>query len=98
MHLANINAIVIDITITMFVTVMAMTMTIVIVIVIVSVLLLITLKNMIRHIIQGNAILTIAINMIMVTIMCTTIAFTINDTSSSNINIIIKKQNQYDMY
>ena len=98
MHLTNINAIVIDITITMFVIVMAMTMTIVIVIVIVSVLLLITINTMISKTNQGNAIITIAINMIMVTIMYNTIALTINDTTSSNINNIIKKRNQYDRY
>ncbi len=91
MHLTNINAIVIDITIIMFVIVMAMTMTIVIVIVIVSVLLLITSNTMIRDTNHGNAILTIAINMIMVTMLYTSNALDINDTTSSNINIIIKK-------
>ena len=89
MHLTNINAIVIDITIIMFVIVMTMTMTIVIVIVIVSVLLLITINNMISNTNHGND--TIAINMIMVTIMYATIALIINDTTSSNINILIKQ-------
>ena len=40
---------------------------------------------------NGNDILTIAINMIMATIMYNTIARTINNTISSEINIIIKK-------
>jgi hypothetical protein len=77
----------------MFVIVMAMTMTmtIVIVLVIASALLLITLINMISNTNHGNDILTIAINMIMVTIVYTTIALIINDTTSSNINIIIKQ-------
>ncbi len=92
MHLTNINATVIDITTNMFVIVMAMTMTIVIVIVIVSVLLLITSNTMISKTNQGNAIITIAINMITITIMYNTIALKLNDTTSSNINIIkIKK-------
>ena len=89
MHLTNINGIVTDITITMFVIVMAMTMTIVIVIVIVSVLLLITINNMISNTNHGNDIITIAINIMMVTIIYNIFAFTINDTTSSNINIII---------
>ena len=54
-------------------------------------LLLITLDNMNSNTNHGNDILTIAINMIMVTIMYNTIALTINDTTSNNINIIIKK-------
>ena len=91
MHLTDMNATVIDITVNMFVIIMAMTMTLVIVIVIVSVLLLITINNMISKTNQGNAILTIDINMIVVTIMYTSIALTINDTTSGNINIIIKK-------
>jgi hypothetical protein len=40
---------------------------------------------------NGNGIIAIAINMIMATIMYNTIARTINNTISSNINIIIKK-------
>jgi hypothetical protein len=40
---------------------------------------------------SGNDILTIAINMIMATIMYNTIARTINNTRSSDINITIKK-------
>ncbi len=91
MHLTNMNATVIDITMNMFVIRMAMTTTLVIVIVIVSVLLLITLNNMISKTNQGNATLTIDINMLMVTSMYTTSALTINDTTSSNINIIIQK-------
>ena len=91
MHLTHINATVIDITINMFVIVMAMTMTIVIVTVIVSVLLLITINTMISKTNQGNAILTIVINMITNTIMYNTIAFNINDTTSSPSTIIIKK-------
>ena len=91
MHLTNMNATVIDITMNMFVIRMAMTTTLVIVIIIVSVLLLITLNNMISKTNQGNATLTIDINMLMVTSMYTTSALTINDTTSSNINIIIQK-------
>ena len=91
MHLTNINGILIDITITMFVIVMAMTLTIVIVIVIVSVLLLITFNNMISNTNHGNDVITIAMIMIMASIMYTTIALIINDTTSSNINLIIKQ-------
>ena len=58
--------------------------------VIVSVLLLITLNNMNSNTNHGNDIITIAINMMMATIMYNAIALTINDTMSSNTNIIIK--------
>ena len=91
MHLTNINGFVIDITFIMFVIVMAMTMTSVIVIVIVSVLLLITINNLISNTNHGTDVITIAIIMIMASTMYTTIALIINDTTSSNINIIIKK-------
>ena len=91
MQLTHINGIVIDITITMFVIVMAMTMTSVIVIVIVSVSLLVAINNMISNTNHGNDVITIAIYMIMVTSMYTTIALIINDTTSSNINIINRK-------
>ena len=91
MHLTNINATVLDITINMFVIVMAMTMTIVIVIVIVSVLLLIAINDTTSYTNHGNDIITIAINMMMATIKYNTSALTINNTMSSNINIIIKK-------
>ena len=90
-HITNVHATVIHITVNMFAIIMAMTMTLVIVIVIASVLLLITINNMISKTNQGNAILTIDIHMIVVTIMYTSIALTINDTTSGNINIIIKK-------
>ena len=40
---------------------------------------------------NGKDIMTITIQMIMVTIMYNTIALTINDITSSNINKIIKK-------
>ena len=91
MHLTNMNATVIDITVNMFVIIMALTMTLVIVLVIVSVLLLITIIDMISNTNQGNAILTIDINSTVVTIMYNSIAININDTTSGNINIIIKK-------
>jgi hypothetical protein len=90
-HLTNVNGFVIDSTITMFVIVMAMTLTIVIVRVIVSVLLLVTINNMISNTNHGNDIITIAMIMIMASIMYTTIALIINDTTSSNINLIIKQ-------
>ena len=91
MHLTDMNATVIDIIVNMFVMIMAMTMTLVIVIITVSVLLLITINNMISKTNPGNAILTIDLNMIVVTIMYTAIALTINETTSGNINIIIKQ-------
>ena len=50
-----------------------------------------TLNNMNSNTNHGNDILTININMMMVTIMYNTIALNIKDTTSRNINIIIKK-------
>ena len=47
--------------------------------------------NMISNTEYGNDIIAIAINMTMDTIMYTTIALIINDTTSSNINIMIKQ-------
>ncbi len=92
MHLTNINATGIDITMNMFILrVMAVTMTIVIVSVIVSVMALITISNSKMNNNNDTDIVPSAINMITITIMYNTIALTINDTTSSNINIIIKK-------
>jgi hypothetical protein len=54
-------------------------------------MLLITINNMISNTNDGNDIITIAIIMIMASCMYTTIALVINDTTSSNINTIIKK-------
>ena len=65
---------------------------------IVSVLLLITCNKMNSNTNHGNDIITIAINMITITMMYNTVPPNINDTISSNINIIIKNQNHYDMY
>ena len=69
MHLTTINATVIDITMNMCVIGFAITLTIVIVIVTVSVLLLIASNDTNSTINHGNDLITIAIDMMMVTVI-----------------------------